>query len=375
MPLPKLLFYTHGLVDGGAERLWASLASAFKARGHQVVFAVDFEADDNRACLDPDIELVVLGRNHWRATRTLAALLQRVKPDVALGAVAGSNLKLVAADLLAGTRTPIISSYHGFEEWRTGWMSWLAHRLLPVISARSGRVVAVSDDLAKALVTDWYARASNIDVVLNPVFVPEVARIPTEAELRARKDVILAAGRLVPEKDFATLIRAFARLKRPRAELVILGKGPERSALEAEARRLGVAERVALPGYVAEPWQAYARAKCLAVSSRTESFGNVIVEAMAHGLPAVATACAGPVTILGAGKYGRIVPIGDDVAMARAIEDVLDRPGDPAPRCARAQEFSLANRLPDYASLIRSVIDEARQVQAAAPVALSSFIL
>lgn len=375
MALPKLLFYTHGLVDGGAERLWASLASAFKACGHEVIFAVDFEAEDNRGSLAPGIAVEVLGRNHMQAIRNLSRLLDRERPDVALAAVAGSNIKLVLADLLAATRTPIISSYHGFEEWRTGWMSWLAHRLLPLISARSGRVVAVSDELAKALVNDWGARPGNMEVLVNPVFVPEVGRLPTEAELKARDDVVLAAGRLVPEKDFVTLIRAFAQLERPRSRLVILGKGPERARLEAEARRLGVAGRVALPGFTAEPWQVYAKAKCLAVSSRTESFGNVIVEAMAHGLPAVATACAGPVTILGAGQHGRIVPIGDAAALARALDDVLERPGDPAPRGKRAREFSFASRLPDYAGLIRTVIDEAHHAAARTPLALSCLIL
>jgi UDP:flavonoid glycosyltransferase YjiC (YdhE family) len=110
MALPKLLFYTHGLIDGGAERLWSCLASAFKARGYDVRFAVDFEAQDNAQNLDPSIPVTVLGRNHALATQRLAKLLRAERPDVALSAVGGSNLKMMTALGLARVATrPIIT--------------------------------------------------------------------------------------------------------------------------------------------------------------------------------------------------------------------------------------------------------------------------
>ena len=158
--------------------------------------------------------------------------------------------------------------------------------------------------------------------------------------------------------DFATLIRAFAKLTHRRARLVIMGKGPEQRALETLAQDLGVADRVLLPGYCNEPWSWYDRAKCLAVSSRTESFGNVIVEAMAHGLPVVATACAGPNEILDRGRYGTIVRISDAAALAAGIDAALSSPGDPEPRRRRAAEFSFASRFPAYAALIGEVVAE-----------------
>ena len=117
---------------------------------------------------------------------------------------------------------------------------------------------------------------------------------------------------------------------------MILGKGPERERLEAEVRRLGLEGRVDMPGYAAEPWDAYAKAKCFVLSSQSEQFGNVIVEALAYGLPVVSTAAVGPKEILDGGKFGRLVPIGDDAALAAAINDALDDPGDPAKRRARA---------------------------------------
>src|SRR5487761_2594908 len=94
---PKLLFYIPGLVDGGAERLWACLASAFHARGYPVIFVQDFEASDNRASLDPAIPVFTLGASHRAGVHRLAEILQHEQPDVALSAVAGSNLKLLMA--------------------------------------------------------------------------------------------------------------------------------------------------------------------------------------------------------------------------------------------------------------------------------------
>ncbi len=356
--LPKLLFYTHGLVDGGGERLWACLASAFKARGYPVIFAQDFEASDNRHNLDADIPLTTLGHNHLTATRRLAELIAVERPDVALSGIGGSNTKLLTAIHWAKTPTQAIVSYHGFNEWRSGWLSFATYAALPRISARAARTVAVSEGLREQLVGRWGARPDKTVCIHNPVFFPDKAEIPTAHDLAERDDIVLSVGRFVGEKDFATLIRAFARLKRPNARLVILGKGPQQGLLEAEIAKLGIKDRVLLPGYSREPWSHYAKAKCFVSSSNSEPFGNVVVEAMAHGLPVVATACDGPQEILKHGVYGRIVSVGDHVQLAHAIDDTLEAPGNPAERRARADDFSFAVRVPAYERLIADVLAE-----------------
>ena len=359
MSQSKLLFYTPGLGDGGAERLWALLASTFKAKGYDVIFAVDFEAGDNRDLLDPDIPVVVLGRNHAKSVASLAGLLRRAQPDVALSAVAGSNLKLVLAKSMARTGTPIVASYHGYDEGQTGWLSYLTYRSLPLLSKRVARIVSVSRDLALTLVSKWGADPAKMETLPNPVFVPDGAPLPSHDELAERPPVVLAVGRLSPEKDFVTLIRAFAQVACSDARLVILGKGPDLPRLKAEIDRLGLTDKVSLPGYTTSPWDAYRTAKCFALTSRSESFGNVIVEALAYGLPVVSTACAGPVDILENGTYGRLVAIQDDAQLARAISDMLENPGDPRPRRKRADDFSFANRFPAYEALIANIRAEA----------------
>jgi glycosyltransferase involved in cell wall biosynthesis len=353
---PKLLLYTHGLVDGGAERLWACLATALKQRGYPVIFVQDFEATDNRANLDPDILVYTLGRNHILATRRLSAILKAEQPAVTLSAVGGSNLKLMLALAMAGTDTKPILTYHGFNEWRTGLLSFATYFGLPLLSRRASRIVAVSAGLQEQLVQRWGAQADKTTCIHNPVFYPSKISVPTAAQLAARDNIILSVGRFVVEKDYLTLIRAFARVRVPDAKLVILGKGPMQGKLDAEIARLGLQNRVSLPGYSPEPWKAYGAAKCFVSSSNSEPFGNVVVEAMAYGLPVVATACDGPQEILSHGVHGRIASIGDHVQLAYAIEATLQDPGDPALRVARARDFSFSVRIPAYEALIAEVM-------------------
>ncbi|MEQ1694566.1 MAG: glycosyltransferase [Hyphomicrobiaceae bacterium] len=358
--LPKLLFYTHGLVDGGGERLWACLATAFHQRGYPVIFVQDFEATDNAHNLDPAIPVFTLGRNHYKATKRLIEILQTERPAVSLSGIGASNAKMMVALRFADVPAQPILTYHGFKEWQTGLLSFATYLALPKLSEMAARTVAVSSGLREQLVHRWGAIAQNTVCIHNPVFFPDNAPVPTAQELASREDVILSVGRLVAEKDFTTLVRAFARLDRPNAKLVILGKGPQQAKLEAEIARLGLKGRVELPGYSKEPWSHYARAKCFVSSSNSEPFGNVVVEAMAYGLPVVATACDGPQEILQHGTHGRIVSVGDHVQLAHAIADTLDNPGDPAVRRARANDFSFAVRVPAYQALIDEVLAEQR---------------
>lgn len=358
MTAAKILVYTHGLVDGGAERLWACLATAFKQRGYDVVFVQDFEADDNRANLDASIPLITLGSNHFRATWRLADVLRHEKPDIALSAVGGSNTKLLAAIALAGVDTRALISYHGYNEWKSGWLSWFTYLTLPFLSRISSRTIAVSEGLREELVKRWRSNPNKTITIHNPVFFPASAPVPSAEDLARREPNLLAVGRFVPEKDFRTLLRAFARVRTPGAKLTILGKGPQRDMLEREVMRLGLAGRVSMPGYSREPWMAYALAKVFVLSSVSEPFGNVVVEAMAHGLPIVATACSGPLEILKHGVYGRIVSLDDEVQLANAIDDTLADTGNPQLRRQRAEQFSFDVRVPAYTDLIAEVLAE-----------------
>jgi glycosyltransferase involved in cell wall biosynthesis len=347
----RLLFYTHGLVGGGAERVWAMLAAGFAGRGDEVRFAVDFEASENRALLPPDMPVTVLGRGHAGAVRRLAHLIDELRPDVALSAVGASNGKLLLARALARAKPAVVISVHGRMPAEPRPLGRATLGAVALLSRWAERTVAVSEDLRAHLVARWRADPSRTVAVPNPVVLPDAAAVPSAAELAARDDVILALGRLAPEKGFDVLIEALALAP---GRLVLLGDGPERPRLEAQAKRLGLGARVEFRGYVAEPWPAFEEAKTLAVPSRSEAFGNVVVEGLAHGLAVVATDCGGPREILEGGRHGRLVPVGDAPALAEALRAALAAPGDPAPRYWRAEAFGLKAALDAYDRVIEA---------------------
>ncbi|MDB5650237.1 MAG: glycosyl transferase group 1, partial [Hyphomicrobiales bacterium] len=193
--------------------------------------------------------------------------------------------------------------------------------------------------------------------IYNPVSAGNVPEKMDLAVLMAREPMVLAVGRLVPAKGFLNLLRAFARLEEPNARLVILGSGPQREELLAEISRLGLEQRVNLPGHMNEPWSFFKQARCLVSASHMESFGLVLVEAMAHGLPVVSTDCGATAEVLESGRFGSLVPVGDEARLTAAIQKALSDPGDPAPRRAHATTFSTAAALDEYQRLIDRITE------------------
>jgi glycosyltransferase involved in cell wall biosynthesis len=166
--------------------------------------------------------------------------------------------------------------------------------------------------------------------------------------------VILGVGRLTAQKDFPTLIRAFALVRQQRpARLMILGEGPLRPELTALIESLGLGGEVDLVGFQDNPYAYLARSAVFAFSSAWEGFGNVIVEALAVGTPVVSTDCrSGPAEILGHnGEYGRLVPVGDAPALAAAILAVLAAPPDPGTGLRRSADFTIAAIVAQYREL------------------------
>jgi glycosyltransferase involved in cell wall biosynthesis len=356
----SLLFYVHGLVGGGAERVFARMASGFAARGDRVSFVVDFEASEARPLLSSAVSLRVLPRGHARATWTLARWLAAEKPDASLSAIGVSNLKHALAATMAGRNRRAILTYHGFFESEPERLSRIGYRLTPVLSRLTAATVGVSGGLAADLESRFHASPDRTRMIYNAA-APDPSPPPLDVEnLMARPLVVVAIGRLVADKDFSTLLRAFARLENVEARLVILGEGPLRRPLEDEARALGIGGRVSMPGFAADIGRRLQAARCVAISSRRESFSLVCVEALAYGLPVVATDCGGPSEILDSPTLGSIVPVGDPETLARAIDAHLAAPGDPTARQAHAAEFTLDRALDRYDTLIRSVITHGR---------------
>lgn len=280
----------------------------------------------------PSVRLLELGGHGvLAALPRLAGYLRRERPEALLATLDHANLVAVWARALAGGPTRIVLREAADPAARDldSFRDRIVDRLLASGYRRADAVVAVAHALKASLVEAKDLDPDRLVVIPNPVPVDDIrsrAQEPLDQPwFRQPIPVIVAAGRLTRQKDFPTLLRAFALLRRRQAaRLVILGDGSDRAELEAEAGRLGIVEEVAFPGFQANPYPWFRRAAVVALSSRFEGMPNVLLEAMALGRPVVATDCpTGPAEILEHGRLGALVPVGDASALADGLASTL----------------------------------------------------
>lgn len=351
-----------------------TLANEFARRGHRVDLVAVRSGGPFRAALAPAVRLVGLDRrwtylpglrrkkSGWvlASVPALATYLRRGEPDAVLSSSNPVNLAVLWARRIAGSRVPVaigvnVHVSRAAQSRRRPLLRRLVRRHYP----RADAIIAVSASVARDLAEVTGLPLDRITTIHNPVAAADIER-QAQAELdhpwlvAGAPPVVLGVGKLKPQKDFATLVQAFARARATRpARLMILGEGEERERLLRLAQRLGVADSVALPGFVSNPFPYMARAAVFVLSSAWEGFSNVLTEALACGCPVVSTNCpGGSAEILDDGAYGPLVPVGDVDALARAVLDVLDRPPDRDALRARARSFSVERAAEQYLQVL-----------------------
>jgi len=353
---PVRLVDLRGLADASAERF---------ARAHALLRALAAPSAllGSGAAWVPPLVRVVIGDEPPIAA--LHSYVEAERPDALIAQLNYPNLvALLAAPLCeAPTRFVVTVQNHLTTAARYSKSRWV--RAVPALVSRffpeADAIVAASRGVAED-VASLTGSPSRIHVIHNPGFHPDVEALAREATGHPWLDepgppVVLAVGKLKPQKDFDTLLRAFRALREKRpARLVILGEGSGHGALVALAAKLGVAEDVALLGFVRNPYPFYARASVFALSSIFEGFGNVVAEALACGCPVVSTDCpSGPAEILENGRHGRLVPVRDADALARALDATLEAPPSRDALRERARAFSLEAALDAWESLLRDL--------------------
>jgi glycosyltransferase involved in cell wall biosynthesis len=349
----RISVFIESLGGGGAERVMLNLAREFSRLKHQVDLVVASAKGPYRSQVPDSVRLVDLG-----TTRTITAILPLARylssesPDVLLSKMGHCNIVCLLGRKLARSATRVVISEVSLMGISTKTAAQLRSRAIPLLAKRlyprADGIIAVSqgvaDDLAKVLDLP----SERIDVIFDPVVTPELhERAGRVVEhpwfTRGAPPVVLGVGRLDPEKDFPTLLRAFNTVRGNRnVRLMILGEGPERFVLESLAQDLGIADVFTLPGFVGNPLPFIANASVLALTSRFEGLPNVLIEALACGTPVVATDCPGGTTeILEHGRYGMLAPVGDFKEVARAIEETLENPPDPMFLKSAAERFSV----------------------------------
>lgn len=392
LPIRSLALIVRTLEGGGMQRIVLLLAEAFAKTGIQVEVLTGHDAG-TISKLPPGASIRCLPRSNvfssdlallkarprdafrllplltplkpdmFRRLPALIEYLRTAKPDAILAAGTQSNLAAIIARAAAGVPARLVVSEHntlsivahrGHGVFRRAYPG-LVRRFYPEADA----IAAVSRGVAQDLAQTTRLPEELITLIYNPVDAEAIARageMPVEHPWLTDRSrpLVLGVGRLHRQKDFPTLIRAFAIARKQRdLQLAILGEGSERKMLETLCHQLGVQDDVLMPGFVDNPFAWMSRASLFVLSSAWEGFALVLAEALASGCPVISTDCpSGPREILQDGTYGSLVPIGNPEAMASAILTTLAAPPDAARLRARAAEFSVDATVADYRRLL-----------------------
>ena len=322
----KVYFYINTLGGGGAERVVANLASNFAKTGQQVALITSFATKDEYNILQAVRRYVleeINGTNDDAFTKNirrvvrLRKIVKRDKPDILISFMAEPNFRALTACIGLRAKNLISVRNDPDREYPNAIYRILAKTLYRLADG----VVFQTKDAQKWFPPIIQARSC---IILNPV---EQEFFDASFD-GIRRDVI-SVGRLVPQKNYAMLIRAFASIANQiEDDLYIYGEGELREELEALVREMHMDSRIFLLGAARDVAETIKGAKLFVLSSDYEGLPNALMEAMALGLPCIATdcPCGGPRELLGEGEYGVLTPVGDVNALADTMANLLGHP-------------------------------------------------
>ncbi len=349
---PALAVVLRAFEGGGAQRDMILLCNALAAKGVRIVILALRVDGPLRRLLDPAIRVAeVPGRQLRYAVPGLRRLIRDLAPAAVISSEASLNLCALIAvrTLRRASRPKLILREVGSPLVAQRRDPYLQNRIAYCILRRfysyADRIITLTEGARRDLMENFAVPDHLIAVMLTNAVVPPAAanRIAEwDGEAGRENGLIVCIGRLSPEKDQRTLIRAVSLLPAGQPwRLAIVGDGPERPALQALARDLGVADRILFTGEVSDPFGFMMRARLAVCASVYEGLGNAIIEALACGTPVVSTDCPyGPAEILQGGRYGALTPVGDAPAMAASISEALNTAPDRAALTARGLNYT-----------------------------------
>jgi glycosyltransferase involved in cell wall biosynthesis len=368
----RVLFIINSLAGGGAERVICTLLRASQDElkdSHMSLLLLDREAVMYEVPRWVEVEQLDCRHSLIRSIWSVWRALKRAKPDLTVSFLTRSNVANTIAGTLLGIPAVISERVNTSSHLGSGAGASFARLLVKATYPKARRVIAVSQGVADDLQASFGVRSERMAVIANPIDVDAIrAQAESGAPVPVDGPYAISMGRLMPNKNFGMLLEAFARSGID-GKLLILGDGPERDALTRKIEALGLADRVVMPGFSANPFPTLARADFYVSPSNAEGFPNSLLEAMSVGLPVISTNCpSGPSEVLaglqreqvGPGvtfaPHGILVEPNNVDAMAealRAMADLARRQSYAERAPQRAAEFGVARAKAAYWSIIR----------------------
>lgn len=351
MTAEHIALILHDFSTGGSERIAIRLANCWAASGRRVTLLCGTEQGAARSLVSPDIRVEVCTpetpRSPWSRLQLgwrFAKLVRIYRPDVVF---APGNFHLVILASLARQRfakRPIFASKLSNPLHRAGLRNWLGQLADAAIRKAAKPVdvlVAMSPSLK--IEANYVFRGQLVSEISEPI-LEDLSESCRPISSRHHAPLILCAGRLCPQKDFSTALKAFAEISpASRARLLIVGEGPLRHKLIDEANRLGIANRVDMLGHVADIEPYLAKADLFLMTSRYEGYPAVLIEAIAAGVPIVTTNCSLAISeIIAFPSLGRVASSRDPATIAAAITAQL---ATPMPDIANASKIVERHRI------------------------------
>jgi glycosyltransferase involved in cell wall biosynthesis len=350
---------------GGVERMILNLVNAIAERGVRVDLLLIKTDSSHLQDLHPSINRIDLGAKHTLTSlMPLANYLKQARPPCLLAAKDRAGRTAVIARALARANTTRLGLRLGTNltaafAHKSSWRMWLRRLPIRLLYPKIDTIIAVSQGVRQDTIKVSGVAPERVEVVRNPVItakLSEAAAAPSPHPWLTQDDVpvLLGVGRLTQQKDFPTLVRAFAHLRQTRpCRLIILGEGRQRKSLESLAQELNVAQDLALPGFTPNPYVYMRHASLFVLSSRWEGSPNVLTEAMALGTPVVATDCpSGPNELLDQGRIAPLVPMGDWQRLAESMAGALDQPTAPEALKHAVREYNAETSAKRYLEIL-----------------------
>lgn len=356
---PTQAFFLQNLDGGGAERAIIHLANEVARQGHAVDLVVGYANTDYRTEIGAQVNLVDFNsRSPAAVFSRLVVYLRHRQPLTIMSALDPANIMLILAAKFARFKGKQVLSQRAVLDASLRDLGavrrWVTRALICACFPHADALISNSRAAARELNQRLGIPDDKIFTIHNAIDMARILRMASEPLVgdaldSQRAPLVLSVGSLTQRKDMSTLIHAFHQVAAQRsAQLLIIGKGPEKDRLKALVDDLGLSHVVHWLGFDPNPYRWMAAASVFVSSSTEEGFPNVIAEALALNCPVVATDCPGDTAeLLGHGRWGRLVPVGDSKQMAEAIVATLDDPG-PHALSARAADFSPAANAAAY---------------------------